>query len=291
MPVASPAQLPPYASDRPRLQINLRWAYAARIPEDRSNTHTVSGITTWHLKEGAVRLLTVDGEVKVSAPGVIVLGPGKRSHHFQGGTRLSSINCQIQSAHGPYLKIPSLVQVPTSFHLGNAMEVVTDCINRHKTNPTEPEQGLLQIEMHAVIAQWGYRLTEVLCALLDNPFALPVKHPGLARALAWLNEHPRDHTIREGELAQIAGLSLSHFKRLIQAETKQSFRDVMLERKLDACNDLLLRTNLPIKHIARELGFNSASNFVRWFQHHSSQTPAAYRKRHRAWGQSVGLQG
>lgn len=79
------------------------------------------------------------------------------------------------------------------------------------------------------------------------------------------------------ELAKHAGYSKYHFCRLFKAQTGRSPWQVVLERKVERARELLLSTRLPIREIAKSLGFDNADYFARLFARHTGVTPRAYR--------------
>jgi AraC-like DNA-binding protein len=265
---------------RSNLQINLRWAYRTHIPEAREAAHTVVGVTTWFLEEGQLELITSEGLAAFIAPCVLVMGPGKRAHRFSSGCLLSSVNCQIQDDCGDYFSLPPVCLIPLNSNFGEDTKRLIDGTRITGASLSVNENRLRQARMHELLARWVSRLAEVLVETQDEPFSARIEHPRLARAIRWLNDSPANHTFTETQVAQYAGLSVSHFKRLLKEEMKRSFLDLMLERKLSACEDLLLRSNLPIKNVALDLGFKEPSNFVRWFRKNTGNTPARYRKLH-----------
>lgn len=72
-------------------------------------------------------------------------------------------------------------------------------------------------------------------------------------------------------------------KRLGQATTKvlgKSPKEIINDRILLEAKRLLVHTNLTIKEIGQELGFEDPAYFVRYFKKHTSTTPTEFRESH-----------
>ena len=95
---------------------------------------------------------------------------------------------------------------------------------------------------------------------------------------------PRDEVARE------AGLSPSHFSRLIKEKTGQSFQDLLAAYRVDRARELLVRTDKNLVQVALECGFCDQSYFTRVFQDVKSMTPKQFRAGNTAQG-AGGVQG
>lgn len=82
------------------------------------------------------------------------------------------------------------------------------------------------------------------------------------------------------EMAQQAGMSVSHFRAAFRARFGVSparRRDAL---RISEAARLLRQTQRPIKDIAHELGFDELANFYRSFRRHMAMPPAEYRRRY-----------
>lgn len=79
------------------------------------------------------------------------------------------------------------------------------------------------------------------------------------------------------DLAATANLSRYHLLRLFQAETglpPHAYQNQLRIHK----SRMLLRQNLPISHVAAELGFTDQSHFARVFKQFTGATPIQYQR-------------
>jgi AraC-like DNA-binding protein len=82
-------------------------------------------------------------------------------------------------------------------------------------------------------------------------------------------------------LAEICGLSASHFARAFKASTGRPPHRWLLERRVDAAREQLLRSTRPLQEIAVACGFADQSHLTRVFARMVGASPAAWRRAHR----------
>lgn len=78
-------------------------------------------------------------------------------------------------------------------------------------------------------------------------------------------------------LAKIAKMSIRQFERKFRQTFQMSPQDFLIRTRIIESCDLLTRTDLPVTHIALEVGFYDHSDFARQFRRHVGQTASAYR--------------
>jgi AraC family transcriptional regulator len=108
----------------------------------------------------------------------------------------------------------------------------------------------------------------------DSPEALS---PGrLARIVAHIDAN-LDRTIRVERLAEMAGLSRSHFSRAFQRMTGDPPQRFVLKRRVCRARDLLAADDAGIAQIALRTGFSSQAHLSTAFLREVGATPARYR--------------
>lgn len=80
------------------------------------------------------------------------------------------------------------------------------------------------------------------------------------------------------EIAWQAKLSREHVARTFRQRTGQTVFDYLVQVRLEAAQQLLADSALPINEIARRIGFSSPTLFGRVFKRHIGQTPQDYRQ-------------
>lgn len=104
-------------------------------------------------------------------------------------------------------------------------------------------------------------------------------HVHYARLQGVLNHiaaHPAED-LGVAQLAERAGVSLAHFRRLFQQATGLPPHRYVLEVRLARARQLLSQTRQPIAQIAAECGFTSQSHLTACFRQAHATTPAAWR--------------
>ena len=83
------------------------------------------------------------------------------------------------------------------------------------------------------------------------------------------------HTVND--LAQRVNLSPSRLQHLFKQQTGVGVGHVLAEQRLQRAAHLLSHSNLRIKEIAYEVGYEHASSFIRAFERRFAQAPRCYR--------------
>lgn len=97
----------------------------------------------------------------------------------------------------------------------------------------------------------------------------------MARVLDAIAEDP---TLDVTSLARLVNLSPSRLQHLFKERVGIPIRDAVGDRKLRKAADLLRQTDLRIKEITFEVGYEHSSSFVRAFRKRYVTTPESYRK-------------
>lgn len=83
------------------------------------------------------------------------------------------------------------------------------------------------------------------------------------------------------ELAKLAGLSLSSFKRGFQNIYNDTPANYLRTKRMEKAIDLLKQSDYSVSEICFQIGFNDASHFTKAFKKHTKQSPLAFRNAHR----------
>jgi len=82
------------------------------------------------------------------------------------------------------------------------------------------------------------------------------------------------------EYAAALGVTPTHLSRACRAASGRPAHALLQDRVLFEARRLLAETALPVKEVARSLGFSSPAYFTRTFQAQTGQTPSEFRRRH-----------
>lgn len=131
-----------------------------------------------------------------------------------------------------------------------------------------------------LIAKLG-ALSELLLAAVREGKKITQKQNRLAESFLFIRDnYARDITLHD--LAQVAGVSVSHFRRIFQEEFKVSPIDHLVNYRLEKASSLLRGSSLPIAQIAAETGFDDPNYFSRAFSRAYKCSPRAWRKKQSA---------
>ena len=113
---------------------------------------------------------------------------------------------------------------------------------------------------------------------ITNPLEqVDISNPKFQKVLSFLVENYKNEIGLE-EVAQIGGFSKTAFCRFFKAHSGKTFMEFVLDYRLKAACQLLLRSNLAAKEIAYEVGFQDLPYFYRAFKKVMGMSPMKYRK-------------
>jgi AraC-like DNA-binding protein len=123
----------------------------------------------------------------------------------------------------------------------------------------------------------------VLSAMLRAVLLRATRRAGAQPAPAVLGRFftilDRDCTLTRSvaHYAKVVGLSPRRLAELLVAETGKSTKQIIDERVILEHKRLLAHTSLTIKELAARTGFDEPTNLVKFFRHHTGQTPQEFR--------------
>ena len=104
--------------------------------------------------------------------------------------------------------------------------------------------------------------------------------------LEWASENLSLFVSAE-QLAERAGLSYREMNRRFRAELNTSSMQWLIARRISKSKELLAETDQEVDSIARQIGFQTAKNFVERFRSATGVTPFVYRRRSRVHGRGL----
>jgi AraC family transcriptional regulator len=102
----------------------------------------------------------------------------------------------------------------------------------------------------------------------------------LQGVLEWIGEN-LSNELSNAELAERAGVSESHFRRIFQEAMGMTPHRYVLRLRLERVHELLTRTSFSIARVAAQCGFNSQSHMTSCFSAAYGITPARARQQAR----------
>jgi AraC-like DNA-binding protein len=134
---------------------------------------------------------------------------------------------------------------------------------------------LAEIDDDELLAAWLRKTLENVMNAIEKQedFTPPLL---IGKALAYMRENLHLDISRD-ETARHAGISPSHFSRLLKERTGRSFTELLRQCRVDLACELLAKDDQSLVEIADRCGFCDQSYFTRVFQDVKGMTPKQFR--------------
>ncbi|MFG6114739.1 helix-turn-helix domain-containing protein [Halobacillus sp. MO56] len=96
-------------------------------------------------------------------------------------------------------------------------------------------------------------------------------------ALAYMEEHYKNASLSLNDVAAHIGRSPAYFSHLLSKKYQHSFREMLIQIRIQKAKELIETTDDTIQKIAAEVGFNQPNYFSRVFKSATGKTPREYR--------------
>ena len=103
------------------------------------------------------------------------------------------------------------------------------------------------------------------------------EHQAVLKVLRYIESNYRTATL--AQLAQMMNESLYQLSRFIKKNTGHTFKELLLQKRLNQAAFLLSTTKLPVSDIIYHVGYDNTSYFHRVFREKYGMTPKEYREK------------
>ncbi len=79
------------------------------------------------------------------------------------------------------------------------------------------------------------------------------------------------------EMSQVLNISPYYFSKIFKKSVGINFKEYLIKLKIEYAQKLLTQTDMPIKEIAYEIGFDDPNYFIKAFKKYTGFTPASVR--------------
>ena len=219
----------------------------------------------WLVLRGRGHASLPDGEVELRAGSLVVLRPGDSGHFRQDArARLTILYCHF--AIDDELSPPRHRQL---LHVAPVADLMTRLVrlsrDPHPLRRLDATAVLLMLlsEIYRQDAQAQGEDTELIDSRVQEVIEYVHANPGRRPTL--------------DEAASIAGLSPPTLSRLFTRQLGVSFRQYVLQARLERARQLLDETTMTVGQIARALGYPDVFLFSRQFSRHFGAPPSSLR--------------
>ena len=139
------------------------------------------------------------------------------------------------------------------------------------------EQGYTKLQLLYA----SQALAHLLAAIIRDQRATRVKEPTaqqqIAKTVDYMNRHI-NRSVKLDALASVANLGRSQYSALFKAQTGYAPIDYFMRLRMHRACQLLDTTELSIKQVADEIGFDDPLYFTKVFRKVNEESPSDYRK-------------
>lgn len=221
--------------------------------------------------------INLGGSTRGFHPHNAIFLPAGTLHGFQAMTRVQGT--AIYFGHKHELSLP---EEPLHLRLRDASQhaEVSQLIDQVQR---EMDARRVQSEKAAylhlgLLGIWLERNRPVRGDGANHASPTPSANERLLARYAALLEREFGSALNVTDYATALGVTPTHLTRACRASCGRTALALMQERRLYEARELLLKTDIPVQQIARNLGFSTPGYFSRAFAQHIGQPPSSYRK-------------
>lgn len=93
----------------------------------------------------------------------------------------------------------------------------------------------------------------------------------------YLNDN-LEQNLNLDECARHFNYNPNYLSRMFKKNFGKTYTDYVTEKKMERCQELLLKTDISVNELAERFGYSSAQNFIRVFKKYTLVTPGQFRK-------------
>jgi len=213
------------------------------------------------------------------APGQVVFCPRKEWHNIRWGERISVLSVRIPDS----ALIKAARERPTERSLEIVPKhVVTDDRLTHLLLALDAERARGYSSGKLFVDCIESALANILLTSFNTFAPRSISGKGgmaphvLRRVIDFMHAN-MDKQIGLKDLADCAGLSLSHFSFQFRASTNQSPHQYMLRLRIERSKELLTDSRLSVLDVGLEVGFRNQQHFATVFRNSVGVPPSVYR--------------
>lgn len=253
-----------YPPLRHPLSYNLDWEHGRQLRDYQ----------LIYIPEGVGFLETKKQKIQIQADSAILLRPGGW-HRYRPNPETGWHEYWVGfSGSGFKATVNALFsRGPTAFRVRQSSAMLKDF---EALIAIAQENGRAVQQM--LTAQTGLLLARLYASTLVQP-PTGKKSAQMVQNAQELMLSPKTDDMSVKEMARILGMSYANFRRVFSEHTGIGPHQYRLHLRLSKARDLLMTTDLSVKAVAIQCGFEDEQYFCRFFKKNMGQSPGSYRSR------------
>lgn len=167
-----------------------------------------------------------------------------------------------------------LTRIPLEFEMESAANRFFDDIERKK---------LLMFETKQEVYEWCASKIQQLVNHLADSKTTNTEDDVILSAARFIETNYM-HEITLEDVAKAVNVSPYYLSKLFKSQMSQNFIDFLTDLRVDAAKKRIPDSNVSIKEICYEVGYNDPNYFTRVFKKVTGQTPLEYRQANKSTG-------
>lgn len=256
------------------LQYGVQYVHGGKFTSQGTWIHPVGCYETWeiiYMIQGCAYLYEGDQRLIACAGDVVFFRPG-REH---GGYAESEEAVSFFWIHG---KTDSAESNAALEHLP---------LHTASLHHTQIPLLCRQLLNYAPVPQYSESVFHALLGILLTEYAIhskpaPAHEPAEDRLVNDIAEYIRinaGHTVHTSDIAAHFGYNEDYLTRLFRRIHGVGIKSYIDRMRMAHIRNLLLSTDLPLKRIASQTGFDDYKAFLKYFTYHEDMTPTELRRR------------
>ena len=227
-----------------------------------------------HITGGTGIARTESGQYSFKAGDIVVYNSGVLHEEWSLGDDLSILFFAVDNLNIPGLNEGCLIPSDASpvIESGNYADVLRSFLSVMLDEIAKKEAHYKAISTS---------IATMFCYYILRLYDIKVENPHQADLCNKAKKYIKENYNKDINLDTISGsihLSKHHFIRIFREAVGISPMKYLLDVRLDAAKELLGKTDLSIKEIAGEVGYENALTFSRVFKNSENISPTEYRK-------------
>jgi len=215
--------------------------------------------------------ITILGRTRGYGPHTAVFLPGGTMHGFELSAQAQGMIAYLPRHASAWPRQPVMLRLNTVQEQAELTGQL-DSLSREQAEPG-PGTGRALTAQTMLLSVWLER--KIAC---KEPRAPASRGERLVRRFTELLESGIGSGQTVGAYAAALGVTPTHLSRVCRAASGRSASAILHDRVIYEARRMLGDTTLPVKDVAKALGYRSAAYFTRDFAKRTGQTPSAFRK-------------